>query len=285
MASLEQAVSRRIGIVAGGGTLPFAVARSLQAQGDMPVLLAIEGYCDPSLVAPWHHHWLNIGKVGRFLELVRAEQCRDVVCVGSLIRPALSEIRLDWQTIRAMPALIAAFRGGDDHLLTGIAGILEKYGINFVGVADVARDLMVPDGTITRRTPDASAQADIAKGRALLLATSAFDIGQAAVVVDGHVVALEDIEGTDALLARVARLRSERKIRAPAGRGVLVKTPKAGQDMRFDLPALGPRTIEGVGKAELAGIAVIAGRTLIAESEAVVTAADQAGLFVTGLPA
>jgi DUF1009 family protein len=277
--------SRRIGIVAGGGTLPFAVARSLRDKGDTPVLLAIEGYCDPAQLAPWRHHWLKLGKMGQFLDLLRSEQCNDIVCVGSLVRPALSEIRLDWQTIRAMPALIAAFRGGDDHLLTGISRILEPHGIHFVGIADIAPELTVPEGALTRRGPDAGASGDIAKGQAVLRATSAFDIGQAAVVIDGHVIALEDIEGTDALLARVARLRTEGRLRAPSGRGVLVKAPKAGQDLRFDLPALGPRTIEGAATAGLAGVAVIAGRTLIAEAEAVIAAADQAGLFVTGVPA
>lgn len=285
MSAVAQASSRRIGIVAGGGTLPFAVAASLQQRGDQPVLLAIKGYCDPQLVSCWRHHWVNIGRLGQFLDLLRAEQCNEIVCVGSLVRPALSDIRLDWRTIRAMPSLMAAFRGGDDHLLTGVARILETHGVHFVGVGDVAPALMMPEGVITRRVPDPDASRDIEKGRAVLLATSAFDIGQAAIVVDGHVMALEDIEGTDALLGRVARLRAERKIRAAEGRGVLVKTPKRGQDLRFDLPALGPRTIEGVANAKLAGIAVTAGRTLIAESEALVAAADQAGLFVMGLPA
>ena len=112
-----------------------------------------------------------------------------------------------------------------------------------------------------------------------------FDIGQAAIVIDGHVVAVEDIEGTDGLLARVARLRADGRIRTKAGRGVLVKAPKSGQDLRFDLPTVGPNTVEGAARAGLAGIAVAAGNTLVAESQAMIEAADKAGLFVTGLPA
>ena len=119
----------------------------------------------------------------------------------------------------------------------------------------------------------------------MLGALSPFDIGQAAVVIDGHVVGVEDIEGTDGLLARVARLRAEGRIRAKAGRGVLVKAPKRGQDLRFDLPTLGPRTIEGAAAAGLAGIAIVAGQTIVAEPQAMVAAADHAGLFVIGLPA
>ena len=104
-------------------------------------------------------------------------------------------------------------------------------------------------------------------------------------MIDGHGVAVEDIEGTDALLVRVARLRSEGRIRAKTGRGVLVKAPKSGQDLRFDLPTIGPRTIEGAAGAALAGIAVIAGNTVVADLQSMAEVADAAGLFVTGLPA
>jgi DUF1009 family protein len=119
----------------------------------------------------------------------------------------------------------------------------------------------------------------------VLAALGPFDIGQAVVVIDGHVVAVEDIEGTDGLLARVARLREAGRIRAKSGHGVLVKAPKSGQDLRFDLPTVGPKTIEGVAKAGLAGIAVIAGSTIAADSQAMIEAADTAGLFIQGLSA
>ena len=107
---------------------------------------------------------------------------------------------------------------------------------------------------------------------------------QAAVVIDGHEVAVEDIEGTDALLARVARLRTEERIRARAGRGVLVKAPKETQDLRFDLPATGLRTVEGVAKAGLAGMATVAGQTIAADLQEMIAAADRAGLFIVGSP-
>src|SRR3954467_13768513 len=119
----------------------------------------------------------------------------------------------------------------------------------------------MPAGSISRAVPDGSAAADIARGREVLGALGPFDIGQAVIVIDGHVVAVEDIEGTDGLLARVARLREAGRIRAKPGRGVLVKAPKSQQDLRFDLPAVGAKTIEGAAQAGLAGIAVIAGHT------------------------
>jgi DUF1009 family protein len=257
----------------------------LSARGIDPVFFALRGICDPAQVARFRHHWISIGQLGRLAKLLRAENCRDLVFIGALVRPALSEIRLDWKTVRAMASVLQAFRGGDDHLLSSVGRILEKDGFRMVGIRDVAPDLLMPEGCLTRRSPDQSAAADISRGRDVLRALSPFDIGQAAVVIDGHVVGVEDIEGTDGLLARVARLRGEGRIRAGAARGVLVKAPKSGQDLRFDLPTMGPRTVEGAAAAKLAGIAIVAGNTLVVEPQAMIEAADAAGLFVTGLPA
>lgn len=283
----EQAleISSPVGLIAGGGAMPFAVADSMRARGVQPVLFALKGACDPEAVARFRHHWISVGQVGRAIKLFRAENCRDLVFIGTLVRPALSEVRLDWGTVRVLGRVWAAFRGGDDHLLSGIGRILEQDGFRMVGIKDVAPDLLMPEGCLTRTAPDPNAAGDIARGREVLAALSPFDIGQAAVVIDGHVVGVEDIEGTDGLLARVARLRKEGRIRAKAMRGVLVKAPKRGQDLRFDLPTIGSRTIEGAAAAGLAGIAIIAGNTIVADPQAMIEAADVAGLFVTGLSA
>ena len=265
--------------------MPFAVADSLTARGINPVLFALRGACDPVRVERFRHHWISIGQLGKATRLFRAENCRDLVFIGTLVRPALSEVRLDWGTLRVIGRVWAAFRGGDDHLLSGIGRILEQDGFRMVGIKDVAPDLLMPEGCLTLKAPDEKAAADIARGRELLRALSPFDIGQATVVIDGHVVGVEDIEGTDGLLARVARLRAEGRIRARTARGVLVKAPKSGQDLRFDLPTMGPRTVEGAAAAQLAGIAIVAGNTIVVEPQAVIEAADAAGLFVTGLSA
>src|SRR6266403_3496398 len=278
-------ISSPIGLIAAGGVMPFAVADSLTARGISPILFALKGACDPVRVERFRHHWISVGQVGRAIKLFRSENCRDLVFIGTLVRPALSEIRLDWGTLRVLGRVWAAFRGGDDHLVSGIGRILERDGFRMVGIKDVAPDLLMPEGNLTRTSPDKDAAADIARGRDVLRALGPFDIGQAAVVIDGHVVAVEDIEGTDGLLARVARLRAEGSLRAKIARGVLVKAPKSGQDLRFDLPTMGPRTVEGAAAAQLAGIAIVAGNTIVVEPQAVVEAADAAGLFVTGLSA
>src|SRR5438105_12415563 len=285
MGSPAPPICSPVGVIAAGGAMPFAVADSLAARGIDAVLFALRGACDPKRVERFRHHWISVGQLGRAVKLFRAEGCRDLVFIGSLVRPALSEIRLDWGTLRVIGQVWASFRGGDDHLLSGIGRILEQDGFRMVGIKDVAPDLLMPEGCLTRRWPDEDAAADIAKGRDVLRALSPFDIGQATVVIDGHVVGVEDIEGTDGLLARVARLRAEGRIRARTARGVLVKAPKSGQDLRFDLPTIGPRTVEGAAAAKLAGIAIVAGNTIVVEPQAVIEAADAAGLFVTGLSA
>jgi DUF1009 family protein len=277
-------ISSPIALIAAGGVMPFAVADSLAARGIDSVLFALKGVCDPVAVKRFRHHWIAVGQYGRAVKLFRAENCRDLLFIGALVRPALSELRLDWGSLRVAGRVVAAYRGGDDHLLSGIGRILEQDGFRVMGIKDVAPDLLMPEGCLTRASPNEGAAADIARGRDVLGALSLFDIGQAAVVIDGHVVAVEDIEGTDGLLARVARLRGEGRIRAKAA-GVLVKAPKSGQDLRFDLPTIGPRTIEGAAAARLGGVAVVAGNTIVVEPQAMIEAADAAGLFVTGLPA
>jgi DUF1009 family protein len=276
-------ISSPVGVIAGGGVLPFAVADSLAGRGITPILFALKGSCDPARVAGYRHHWLAMGALGKLLRQLRTEGCRDLVFIGNLVRPSIAEMRLDWGALKVLPAVLAAYRGGDDHLLTGVGRIFERYGFRLLGLKDVAPDLLMPQGVLTRVRPDGGAAADIAKGRAVLAALSPFDIGQGCVVIDGHVVAVEDTGGTDSLLRRVLQLRSERRLRAKPGRGVLIKSPKAGQDLRFDLPALGPTTIEGLIAAQLAGVAVVAGHTVVAEPQTMVASADRAGLFITGL--
>ena len=263
--------------------MPFAVAESLKARGLNPVLFALKGVCDATAAERFRHHWITVGQYGRARKLFRAENCKNLIFIGTLIRPSLSEIRLDWATLRIMGRVWSAYRGGDDHLLSGIGRIFEQDGFHLLGLKEVAPDLLMPEGCVTRKMPDQQAMADVVRGREVLRALSPFDVGQAAVVIDNHVVGVEGIEGTDELLARIADLRTAGRIRAPSGRGVLVKAPKSGQDLRFDMPTIGSRTVERAAAAGLAGVAVIAGHTVVADPQVMIETADAAGLFVTGL--
>jgi hypothetical protein len=143
----------------------------------------------------------------------------------------------------------------------------------------------MPRGNIGSRLPAERDRTDIARGLALLNATSPFDVGQAVIVADNHVLAVEGPEGTDQTLARVAELRRSGRIPTPRGVGVLVKAAKTGQDHRIDLPSIGPDTVERAAAAGLAGIAVVAGSTVVAEPERLAAAADRAKIFVVGVDA
>lgn len=272
-----------VAIICGGGTLPFAVADAVVRRGRNAVLFAIKGWADPVRVARYRHHWLALGQFGRGRRLAAAEGCRQVVFIGSVIRPALHEIRLDWQTIRLLPRIARLYRGGDDKLLSGIGQIFQEHGFTLIGAHEVATDIMVPSGTIGRLGPTPEDSADIACGLAVLSALGPFDIGQAVVVANNQVLGVEAAEGTDNLLARIAELRQSGRIRSRTRTGVLVKAPKPGQDRRLDLPTIGPQTVAGVVHAGLAGLAVVAGGALMAEPARVAAAADAGRVFVIGV--
>jgi DUF1009 family protein len=272
-----------LAILCGGGSIPAAVAEAVTRRGRDVVMFPLIGWADPQAMAPYRHHWLHIGRIGEFSRLAKSERCREVVFVGTLVRPSLKQVRLDWATIKMIPRIVRAFRGGDDHLLTGVARIVEDHRFRLRGAHEVAPEILIHEGALGTRTPSARDEADIARGLAVLAATGKFDIGQAAVVADGNVVALEAAEGTDRMLTRVADLRRDGRIRLPTGVGVLVKAAKPAQDRRFDLPAIGPSTIEGAARAGLAGVAIVAGEAIIAEPQQVARLADDLNVFVIGV--
>jgi DUF1009 family protein len=272
-----------IALICGGGSFPGAVADAVVRRGRRPVMFAIKGWADPKVVEQHPHHWIALGQVGRFLRLARSEECRDVLFIGTLLRPPLSQIRLDWQTIRLMPRIAQSFRGGDDRLLSGMARFMEEEGLRIVGLKSVAPDVIVPEGVLGRSHPSPADRADIARALDLLATLGTFDVGQAAVVANNHVLAVEAAEGTDNMLWRVAELRGQGRVTTPRGAGVLVKAPKPSQDRRFDLPAIGPQTIANAVNAGLAGVAVAAGNTIIADAAETIAAADRATIFVVGV--
>jgi DUF1009 family protein len=270
-----------LAIICGGGSLPFAIADSVTKSGRRVVLFALEGWADKNRVAAYPHHWAKLGKFGWFCRAARAEGCREVVFIGTLVRPSIWHIGFDFGGLRILPEILKSYRGGDNHLLSGVAGIFEQHGFRLVAAHDVAPEILMPAGALGRGRPSEHETADINYGLALLNAMGKFDVGQAVVVANHHVLAVEAIEGTDAMLERVAELRRGHN-RAAAG-GVLVKAPKPGQDRRFDLPSIGPQTIQSAARAGLAGIAVIAGASIIAEAQRVATEADRRNIFVVGI--
>jgi DUF1009 family protein len=283
MAATAAGEQSPLALVCGGGTLPLAVADIVAARGRKVVLFPMRGAADPGDFAGRPHHWMYLGQLGKFFRLARSAGCRDIVLLGSVVRPSIWQIHPDWKALVLLPQILAAFRGGDNHLISGVARMMEQQGFRLFGAHEIAPEILLPEGQLGRAQPSEAERADIALGMEYLAAAGPFDVGQAVVVAGKHILAVEAIEGTDEMLARVAELRLNGRLRAAVGNGVLVKAPKPDQDRRFDLPSIGPRTVERVAKAGLAGIAVAADSTIVAEPERLVQAADRANIFVVGV--
>jgi DUF1009 family protein len=274
-----------LAIICGGGSLPFALADAASRRGRRVVLFALHGWADPQRVADYPHHWTWMGQFNRFVRIAAAEDCRDVALIGSVSRPSLWRIRPDFRVLRLMPQILGLFRGGDDYLQSGIGRLFEQHGFRLLGPKEIAPELLMSHGLIGTHEPSVRDRADIAHAIALLNATSPFDIGQAVVVAENQVLAVEGPEGTDQMLARVAELRRNGRVRSATGTGVLVKAAKIGQDHRIDLPSIGPQSVEMARAAGLAGLAVVAGSTIVAEPERISAVADRAKIFVAGVDA
>jgi len=284
MASAQHAEGEGpLAIVCGGGSLPLSVAKAVQGRGRRVVLFPVHGWADPAIGEGFPHYWLTLAKVNGFVSNARTEGCSDVVFIGTAVRPPFLSLRMDRLTLPVLSIMLRSYRGGDSHLFDGVATVFERYGFRILGAHQVAPEILMPEGAIGTVAPVARDRNDIARGLALLNAIGPFDVGQATIVADNHVLAVEGAEGTDAMLARITELRAKGRIATPRRVGVLVKAPKPDQDHRFDLPTIGPRTVEEVAQAGLAGIAVVAGSSIIAEPEQVAVAADKAGVFVLGL--
>jgi DUF1009 family protein len=282
-AAPESAGEPALAIICGAGGLPFAVADAAIRRGRRVVLFALIGFADPKQVAAYPHTWGRMGQANWFIRHATREGCRDMLFIGSVRRPSLWQLRPDLRGLWLLPRILRLYWGGDDRMLTGAAAMLEEYGFRLVGLQEVAPELLMPEGPLGAFAPAEPDCADIERGLALLRANSPFDIGQAVVVANNQVLAVEGPEGTDAMLARVGELRRTGRIRTPAERGVLVKAAKVGQNLRLDLPTIGPQTVEGASAARLAGIAVMAGTTIAAEAANIAAAADRAKLFVVGI--
>lgn len=267
-----------LGVLAGGGPLPRFLVETCRAEGRGVFVIAFEGITEPETVAAVDHRWLRLAKVGALIEALHDAGAEELVLAGHIKRPPWSSLIPDLRGARLLRKLRAGAQG-DNAILSLILDVLEGDGFTVVGAHQVAPSLLATPGPVGRLTPDAAAAADIERGIAAARAIGARDIGQAAVVQHGVVLAVETAAGTDAMVA------GSRDLRRGGPGGVLVKCCKPQQDTRVDMPTIGPRTVAVAAAAGLAGIAVEAGATLVLERQAVARAADAAGLFVIGFEA
>ncbi len=267
-----------LGIIAGGGPLPGRVAAAAAAAGREVFIVGLDGFAEPRVLAPYPHDFARIGAAGRIIELLRARGCREIVLIGPVRRPSFFDLRPDGYALKLIGRVgRSVFSGGDDTLLVAVVKVLGDEGFRVIGAHEVMTQALAPRGVLGRIVPDTAAMGDIARGVAVARALGGVDVGQGCVVQGGLVLAVEAIEGTDAMLARAGALR-----RGGAG-GVLVKIAKPGQERRADLPTIGPVTIANAAASGLRGVAFEAGGALLTEREASVAAADRAGVFLIGI--
>jgi DUF1009 family protein len=273
----------RMAIVAGSGRLPIDLAESLAAYGHAPFVLLVEGEADSSLTS-YDHQMVAIEQFADLGTMLKRKRITHAVFAGGIgRRPRISALRPSLALFRWLPHIIGVLGKGDDGVLRALAARLETYGVKVVGAHQIAPDLLASAGPMTAIAPQKSDWRDIEAAAQAARAIGAIDVGQAAVAIGGRAIALEDIEGTDGLLVRVRDLRSHGRLAGKA-RGVLVKCAKPGQELRVDLPTIGPATVTSAHAAGLAGIGVEAGRSLVLDAANVVAEADRLGLFVVGLP-
>lgn len=248
-----------LAILAGGGRLPLLIAESVASRGGAVHIVAIRGEAGPD-VERHPHSWVNWGHIGRMLRVIKSHGGGNLVIAGHVARPDVMSFRPDLGLFRNVPAIARILRsGGDNDVLTRVIAFFEQQGVTVKGVHEVAPELLAL-ATPMAPVPPPGIAGDIAIGARVLTALADLDVGQAIVVADGHVVAIEGVDGTGRMLARLATSTLHN---ASGRRGVLVKAPKAGQELRVDMPAIGPETVSDTAAAGLTAIAIAAGQVLI----------------------
>ncbi len=253
------------------------VATAARAAGREVFIIGLEGFADRTGLASWPHEMRRLGAAARIIAALREHGCQDLVMIGPVRRPSLLDLRPDAEGARLLARIGRAAFAGDDGLLAAVIRVLTEEGFRVIGMQEIMREAVAPTGVLTRVRPDAQAMTDVHRGVHVARLLGAADVGQGCVVQQGLVLAVEAIEGTDAMLTRAGALR-----RDGIG-GVLVKLLKPGQDKRADLPTIGPQTVRNAAAAGLRGLAFEANATILADREACLTAADAAGLFLLGL--
>jgi UDP-2,3-diacylglucosamine hydrolase len=269
---MSQQATGRWGLIAGNGDFPFLVLEGARSRGIEMAVIAIREEASPRLEQQAKRlHWISLGELSRGIDLLHREGVKQAVMAGQVKHNKLfSAIRPDWRLAKLLLSLPAK---NTDSLIGAIARILQEEGIELVDSTSFLLPLLASAGSLTRRSPDESEAADIEYGRSIGREIAGLDVGQTVVVRDRACVAIEAMEGTDETIERAARLAGGRRL-------VVVKVSKPRQDMRFDVPVVGTKTIEVMSRANATALAIDAGRTLVFDREAVVRTADEAGISI-----
>jgi DUF1009 family protein len=272
---IEPSSIKKLGILAGGGELPFVLLEACKAQGIEPFVIAFEGQADAALTDGYNHLWTRLGALNTVFKTLKSHGISDLVLIGSIRRPSMAEIRPDLKATKFL-AKAGVKALGDDGMLKALRDLFEEEGFALHGMHQFAQQLLAPEGVIGRSKPAKDDWEDIERGVEVLTGMGALDVGQAVIVQEGLVLGVEAVEGTGGLIERCKPLK--RKGRG----GVLVKLCKAQQDRNLDLPTVGPKTIEMAAACGLNGVVIHAGQSLLLNAEQVAKIADQHNMFVYG---
>lgn len=271
----------KLALIAGSGDLPAKIAARCDEEGRAIFIVRLAGFAEPHLER-WPGEEFGMAEFGRILKVIKAEDCGSVCLAGYVNRPDFKKLKPDFKGATLLPGIIAAATKGDDALLRKILSVFEQEGFGIEGADDLLGGEALTVGALGAIRPTAKQLLDLKKALHIAEKTGELDIGQGAVVCEGLVLAVEAQEGTDAMLTRVAGLPTDLRGRAGALNGALAKAPKPIQDLRVDMPVIGPRTIELAAAAGLAGVAGKAGYLILIDREAIRQTADRLGLFVWG---
>ena len=264
------------GLIAGNGQFPFLVLQAARDQGIEMAVIAIREEASPELekIAS-RFHWVSLGELSRALELLHQEGVTRAVMAGQVKHNKIfSSIRPDWKLAKLLFSLPLK---NTDSLIGAVARVLESEGVQLVDSTSFLKPLIPSPGVLTRRAPDEREAGDIAYGREIARQIAGLDLGQTVVIRDRACVAVEAMEGTDETIERAARI-------VESGSLVLVKVSKPRQDMRFDVPVVGLKTVEVMQRCRVTALGMDAGRTLLFDRARIIEAADAAGIAIEAFP-
>jgi UDP-2,3-diacylglucosamine hydrolase len=281
--------SMKLGLIAGNGRFPFLLLEAARAEGLAVTVAAIREETDPEMDARAAAdagvtvHWLSLGELSRLIETFHKEGVQRAVMAGQVKHKQIfSSIRPDW---RLAKLLLNLRTRNTDMLLGAVAKVLSDEGIELISSTAFLEPLLAAEGVLTERAPDEEERKNIEYGLQVARALAGFDIGQTVVVAAQACVAVEAMEGTDATLLRAGELMKSMDEEASTleRRLTVVKVAKPNQDMRFDVPVIGVRTVEAMRAAGATCLAVEAGKTLLFDREALRKAAAEAGIAIAGV--
>jgi UDP-2,3-diacylglucosamine hydrolase len=277
VASTAQEISGNWGLIAGNGDFPFLVLQGARSRGIEMAVIAIREEASPALERETKRlHWISLGELSRGIDLLHREGVKHAVMAGQVKHNKIfSAIRPDWRLAKLLLSLPAK---NTDSLIGAIARVLQDEGIELVDSTKFLGPLLPSAGVLTRREPDPSEATDIEYGRKIAHQIADLDLGQTVVVRDHACVAIEAMEGTDETIERAARIAAGQRL-------VIIKVSKPRQDMRFDVPVIGTKTIDVMRRANATALAIDAGRTLLFDRDALVRAADEAGIAIQAFAA